>query len=275
LSVRHYSHAWEAGIDDIHLAKHAARLAGACLKEYFGRPAEKLAAKSSARDLVSKADREADAVVVDALLDARPDDGICSEERPALQTRSGRVWVIDPLDGTTNFLHSYPVWCVSVALREAGREVVGVVYDPLREEMFAAERDRGCWLNDEPLQLSVDAARELPSAILAVNTGDYGPPGEYGPAVARGEAASGTQWDARLSGCLALDLAWVAAGRVGAYCGRAGSGDWDWAAGKLLVECAGGAVAMVDAEPPALIAGRPRDVDSIKRAVLRLIEGAT
>jgi myo-inositol-1(or 4)-monophosphatase len=263
-------------MDDIHLAKHAARLAGARLKEYFGRPAENLAAKSSARDLVSKADKEADAVVVDTLLCARPDDGICSEERPLLQTRSGRVWVIDPLDGTTNFLHAYPVWCVSIALREADREVVGVVYDPLRDEMFAAERDRGCWLNGKPLQLGVDAAGMLPSAILAVNIGDYGPRGEYGLAVARGdEVASGTQWEARLSGCLALDLAWVAAGRVGAYCGRAGSGDWDWAAGKLLVECAGGAVAILDIAPAALIAGRPKDVDAIKRAVLRVIEGAT
>jgi len=126
------------------------------------------------------------------------------------------------------------------------------------------------------LQLGLDAAGKLPSAILAVNIGDYGPRGEYGLAVARGdELASGTQWEARLSGCLALDLAWVAAGRVGAYCGRAGSGDWDWAAGKLLVECAGGAVAILDIAPAALIAGRPKDVDAIKRAVLRVIEGAT
>jgi myo-inositol-1(or 4)-monophosphatase len=260
----------DPAMDDSDLAVALATRAGTRLLDFFDQPARRLASKSSPRDLVSDADRAADALIVGALEAARPDDGVLSEERAALRGGAERCWIVDPLDGTTNFLHGYPVWCVSIALRDRQGELVGVVHDPLRGETFAAERGRGARLDGVPLRLADATSEDLPSDLLALNVGDYGPRADYGGSLADPDAGTaGVRWEPRLSGCLALDLAWVAAGRLGAYCGRAGSGDWDWAAGKLLVEQAGGSVTILDLDPPALIAARAGQLEEIRDAVER------
>ena len=128
---------------DLELAERCARAAGEVLLSYYGRPAEGLASKSSATDLVSDADREAERVIRELLERERPDDGLLAEEGSAAEAASGRRWLVDPLDGTVNFLYGFHAWAVSVALEDAEGLVVGVVLDPVRDELFAAQRGGG------------------------------------------------------------------------------------------------------------------------------------
>ena len=221
------------------LAVDVAREAGALLREHASRLHElTVEHKTSATDPVSEADRQAEALIVQRLLDARPDDGILGEEdadnRPGT---SGLCWVIDPLDGTVNFLYGIPQWCVSIAVRDEVGPLAGVVYDPNLDEVFAAARGHGATLGQRPLQVS--GADDLSGALVATGFA-------YDPDVRRdqGALASGlleVARDLRRAGAAALDLAWVAAGRLDAYL-EYGLAPWDWAAGSLLVTEAGGAV---------------------------------
>ena len=218
----------------------------------FRRPAEGLGVKSTETDMVSDADREAEEAIVAILRAERPEDGLVAEEGASSESASGRRWVVDPLDGTTNFLYGYPAWCVSIALEDRHGGVVGVVHDPARGETFRAERGRGCELNGEPVR--VRAGVPLETALLA--TGFY-----YTREVraAQAELFRGViprVRDVRRAGSAALDLAWVAAGRLDGYYER-GLRSWDLAAGSLLVREAGGALASMAGEPPGLVAAHP------------------
>ena len=204
--------------------------------------------KSSATDMVSAADRDAEAVIQAGLRDARPEDGLLAEEGGRELAASGRRWIVDPLDGTTNFLYGIPQWAVSIALEGS----VGVVFDPVREELFAAVRGEGATLNGEALRIGAPAP--LGSALIATGFGyDAERRGKQGQVLGR---VVPQVRDIRRAGAAALDLCWLAAGRLDAYYER-GLQAWDWAAARIIVEEAGGAVADLDPEPHGLAAAHP------------------
>lgn len=201
---------------------------------------------------MSDADREAEGLIAAELRRARPDDALVGEEGASVGGASGRRWVVDPLDGTVNFLYGHAAWAVSIALEDADGRALGVVHDPARRETFRARRGGGCQLNGEPVRVS-DAAR-LDVALVATG---------FGYAAERRALQAETLArvlprvrDIRRNGSAALDLAWVAAGRLDGYYER-GVQHWDWAAGRLLVEEAGGATAELPGEPAGLAAAPP------------------
>jgi myo-inositol-1(or 4)-monophosphatase len=155
---------------------------------------------------------------------------------------------VDPLDGTTNFLYGFPQWCVSIALEGA----VGVIYDPVRDELFAAERGGGAFVNGSPLRML--AQRDLSTALIATGFGyDAERRDKQGQVLGR---VVPRVRDVRRAGAAALDLAWLAAGRLDGYYER-GLQTWDWAAARIVVEEAGGAVADLDPDPHGLAAAHP------------------
>ncbi len=211
------------------IAEAAARAAGAVLLERFSdRSSLSVSSKSTPTDPVSEADEEAERTIRAILRERAPDDGIVGEEGDDVASRSGRRWVVDPLDGTVNFLFGYPQWCVSVACEDEA----GVVYDPLRDELFAVRRGEPATLNGAAMP--APARTELATALVATGFGyDAAQRGEQGALAAR---VLPRCRDLRRAGSAALDLAWAAAGRVDAFYEH-GVQRWDIAAGVLL--CAG------------------------------------
>ena len=235
------------------LALDVARGAGSLLLERFGGPATGLGAKSSATDLVSDADRDAEALIVRRIREARPADAIVGEEGTSRGGTSGVRWLIDPLDGTINFLYGVPHWCVSVAAADDDGALVGVVHDASRGETFVSERGHGAWLGERRLRVSTES--DLGRALVATGFG-------YESEVRRLQGAIVARLlprvrDIRRFGSAALDLAWVAAGRFDAYC-ESGVNPWDIEAGILLVREAGGAATrlpgIAEDRRPAIVA---------------------
>jgi myo-inositol-1(or 4)-monophosphatase len=215
----------------------------------YGRPVQGLERKSSVTDPVSDADRAAEEAIGELLAAERPDDGLLAEEGSRAETASGRRWVVDPLDGTVNFLYGIPSWCVSVALQDEDGGAVGVVHDPLRDETFRAARGGGSSLNGTPLH--VRERDDLSRALVATGFGYDRQRREMQAEVLR--RVLPRVRDIRRAGAAALDLSWLAAGRLDGYWER-GLSAWDWAAGRLLVEEAGGAVAELPGDPFGLAA---------------------
>lgn len=242
------------------IAEAAARSAGALLLERFREPATGVDAKTSRTDLVSDADRAAEALIARAILDARPGDALVAEEGAAAEGGSGVRWLVDPLDGTINFLWGVPHWCVSVAAYDADGGLAGVVHDPNRGETFTAVRAGGARLDGAPIAVRPPA----PMAEALVATGF-----EY-TAEARARQARlltgvlPAVRDVRRFGAAALDLCWVAAGRFDGYF-ETGLKPWDRAAGELVVREAGGAVE--DMPHDGVVAGHPALVAALRRLV--------
>jgi myo-inositol-1(or 4)-monophosphatase len=236
---------------DLELAERAARAGGDVLMEYYGRPPSGVDAKSSATDLVSDADREAERAIRELLASERPADGLVAEEGSHAEADSGRRWIVDPLDGTINFLYELPAWAVSVALEDADGLAAGVVYSPVLGETYCAERGGGAWLAETGRQLAVSGCDRLERAMVATGF-SYEPArrAEQAEVVAR---LLPLARDIRRAGAAALDLAWTAAGRLDAFY-EGGLNPWDWAAGHLLVEEAGGVMGWIEDEPPVLMA---------------------
>ncbi len=219
---------------DIDIALRAAR-AGAAIVAAGFRSVTEVDMKGLV-DPVTEVDRASEAAVVAVLEAERPADGILAEEGSTAQATSGRRWVVDPLDGTVNFVHGIPQVSVSVALEDEHGGLVGVVLDPLRHEEFTAVRDRGAFLNGSPIRVS-DREHLGDSMIV---TGFPYDRRQYGPAYAvTVGAVLETARGLRRMGSAALDLAWVAAGRYDGYWEFSVS-PWDMAAGILLVAEAGG-----------------------------------
>ena len=226
------------------LAEEVAREAGAQLLEAFGGPLA-VETKSTPTDLVSEADEAAQALIRSRLQAARPDDGFLGEEGGDEAGSSGLRWIVDPLDGTINFLFGIPQWAVSIAVEDADGVLAGVVYDPPRGELWAAERDGPATLDGRPVRAS--ERTELATAMIATGFG-------YDAEVRRAQAAQIAALlpdvrDIRRFGAAALDLAWCAAGRYDAYYER-GVHRWDVAAGSLICERAGLAVETLPEAPP-------------------------
>ena len=240
------------------MAARAARAAGDLLLERYGGPARGLGRKSSRTDMVSDADRDAEGAIEAMLLGERPDDGLLAEEGAESEGASGRRWVVDPLDGTTNFLYGIPAWAVSVALEDAEGGAVGVVHDPVRGETFAAARGLGARLGGDPIEVS--ECERLESALVATGFG-------YEADRRRAQAELLVSVlprvrDIRRAGAAAHDLAWLSAGRLDGYYER-GLKPWDWAAGRLIVSEAGGAVRELGGEPAGLVAAAPALLDEL------------
>ncbi|MFP4311212.1 MAG: inositol monophosphatase family protein [Nitriliruptoraceae bacterium] len=250
------------------LAIEAASAAGALLAEH----ASALAAgadlevrhKDSATDPVSLADAASERAIVERLSADRPDDGILGEEgegrRPGT---TGLTWIIDPLDGTVNFLYGQPTWVVSIAVVDAEGPLAGAVLQPSTGELFHAHRGGGAWLGDRRLSLTDPA--ELAFALVATGFAyDRDVRTAWGAHLA---GLLGQVRDIRRGGAAALDLCWVAAGRLDGYVEFA-LHPWDWAAGQLLVTEAGGRVSEVevrlgDQPRGGLVAGGPRVHDAL------------
>jgi myo-inositol-1(or 4)-monophosphatase len=218
------------------------------LLERFGQAARDVDVKSSATDMVSAADRDAEALIQAGLCEARPYDGLVGEEGSRRESASGRHWVVDPLDGTTNFLYGFPMWAVSIALEGE----LGVVYDPVRDELFAAVRGDGASLNAAPLRLEAPPA--LSTALIATGFG-YDAERRDKQGAVLGRVLPRIR-DIRRAGAAALDLCWLAAGRLDGYYER-GLGAWDWAAARIVAEEAGAAVADLEPDPHGLAAAHP------------------
>ena len=252
--------------DLLDVAVGAAREAGELLLERFRGPARGVETKSSSTDPVSEADRAAEELILERLTAARPDDGILAEEGGGRASTSGITWVVDPLDGTVNYLFRLPVWCVSIAATDRDGTVVGVVHDPNRGETFTAVRGGGAHLNGEPI--SVSDRNTLDRALIGT--------GFSYQAEARREQAEllvkllPVVRDIRRGGSAAIDLATLACGRLDGFY-EAPMEEWDKAAGVLLIREAGGIVSDLPAPQglsTGVIAANPALHDELRKLVI-------
>ena len=201
--------------------------------------------KSSPTDMVSEVDREAERVMVSAIKRERPDDAILGEEGTAQSGTSGVRWILDPLDGTTNYLYGYPAFGVAIGVEIAGRRALGVVHDSCHDWVYAGVVGRSATCNGE--RLAVSAKDELATALLATG---FSPRPEVRARQAAGLARVLPQIrDVRRSGSPILDLCAVAAGRVDGFY-EIGLAPWDIAAGAAIAEAAGAAVAVLPVVTP-------------------------
>jgi myo-inositol-1(or 4)-monophosphatase len=229
-------------------AEQIAREAGALLREYYERGV-KTEYKGDV-DLVTEADRASEALIKRRLAEAFPEHGIYGEEGTRERMGGEYRWYVDPLDGTTNFAHGFPVFCVVLGLErrepgladnEDGEMVAGVIYDPLRDELFSAERGEGAWLNGRRIQVS--KAMKLQESLTA--TGFPSQKRHRSPNVHFYQEFTLRSHGVRRAGSAALDLAYVACGRLDGYW-EFNLNPWDTSAGYLLVEEAGGTVTHFD-----------------------------
>jgi myo-inositol-1(or 4)-monophosphatase len=251
------------------VAEEAARAGATVLLPRFGRE-RALKSKSTPTDLVSEADLASERAIREVLAARRPDDGVLGEEGTGdLAGTTGLRWVVDPLDGTIDYLYGIPQWCVSVAVEDDQGGVAGVVLDVLRDECFAAERGKGATLNGERLTpVEPGAAPPLEAALVATGFG-------YDAEIRRAQGAIVAGLlpavrDIRRAGSAALDLVWTAVGRHDAYY-EFGVQRWDMAAGVIACaemglevrRLAGGVVlpAGVAVAPPGLIDALLQHVD--------------
>jgi myo-inositol-1(or 4)-monophosphatase len=201
-----------------------------------------IANKSNVIDLVTEADRESEAAVIDVLQRAFPTHAILAEESGASGESSEHRWIIDPLDGTTNFAHGYPQFCISIAYERRGRLQSAVIFDAFKRELFVAHRGRGARLNGRPIRVTRTPA--LANSLLVTGF-PYDRRERRRYYLSFWEAFMMRTHGVRRTGSAALDLAWVACGRVDAFW-EFGLKPWDVAAGALLVDEAGGRVTNMD-----------------------------
>ncbi len=246
------------------LAEDAAAAAASELRSRFGGGAQGVRSKSSPTDLVSDADVAAEAAIRSVISAAYPDDAIIGEEGG--ETGAGeRRWVVDPLDGTINFLFGIPMFAVSIACEDPDGTLAAIVLDPVREERFSATRSGRAALNGEPIEAS--QRDELASALVATGFA-------YEASVRARQAQVVSRVlprvrDIRRAGAAALDLCWCACGRYDAYYER-GVHAWDVAAGTLIAQRAGLAVRQLEAagdDPEGLVAAPPAIVQELTRLV--------
>ena len=215
----------------------AARSAARGLRRDFGEVENLLVSVKGVGDFVSKADTKAEQVIRDALMHARPAYGWMGEEsEPVEGTDPRRRWIVDPLDGTTNFLHGIPHWAISIAMEHKGEVVAGVVYDPIKDELFTAEKGGGAWVNGKRIRVS--NRKDLSECLFATGV-PFGDKKTLGATTKDLISLMPVCAGVRRFGSAALDLAYVAAGRYDGYWERE-LAPWDMAAGLLLVREAGG-----------------------------------
>ncbi len=224
---------------NLNLMIKAARAAGRSLSKDFREVENLQVSLKGAGDFVSKADFAAEEIIREQLTEARPTYGWVGEETGVTEGDDPtRRWIVDPLDGTTNFLHGMPHWAVSIALEHKGEVVAGVVYDPTKDEMFFAEKGQGAWMNESRMRVS--GRRRLSECVFATGlpfSGRADLPQTLKELARILPATSGV----RRWGSASLDLAYVAAGRYDGFWER-GLNLWDIAAGVVIVREAGGMI---------------------------------
>jgi myo-inositol-1(or 4)-monophosphatase len=221
----------------------AARKAARAIKRDFGEVEKLQVSLKGPANFVTATDRRAEETLYTELVKARPGYGFLGEESGLREgTDKSNTWIVDPLDGTTNFLHGIPHFASSIALERDGALVAGLIYNPATDEMFVAEKGKGAFLNDQ--RIRVAARRRLAEAIVACGIAHYG---QGDVALSRREIGAVQDHVAGVMrfGAAALDLAWIAAGRVDGYWERTLK-PWDLAAGLVLVREAGGFVTDCD-----------------------------
>ena len=222
----------------------AARKAGRSLVRDFGEVEQLQVSVKSPANFVTAADHRAEEILYTELARARPGYCFLMEERGFVEgADKTHRWIVDPLDGTTNFLHSIPMFCISIGLERDGEVVAGLVYNPVLDELYTAEKGRGAFLLDRTgrdRRLRVAARKTLADSVLSMGIPHRGR-GEHGRFLDEAESAMREVAGLRRTGSAAIDLAWVAAGRFDGYWEH-GLGAWDLAAGICLVREAGGFV---------------------------------
>ncbi|MEE8296329.1 MAG: inositol monophosphatase family protein, partial [Hyphomicrobium sp.] len=217
----------------------AARKAGRSLARDFGEVEQLQVSVKGPANFVSAADHKAEDIIYRELAKARPGYSFLMEERGEVAgADASHRWLVDPLDGTTNFLHGLPLFAISIGLEREGQLVAGVIYNPINDDLFTAEKGRGAFLNDRRLRVAV--RKSLADALVTTGIPHLGRPG-HTIFLRELETVIKEVAGVRRTGSAALDLAWTAAGRFDAYWER-GIKPWDLAAGILLVREAGGFV---------------------------------
>mgnify|MGYP001801790528 CR=1 FL=1 len=240
------------GSANLNIMIKAARRAGRSLVKDFGEVENLQVSSKGAGDFVSRADIAAEAMIREDLMGARPNYGWLGEESDPVEGNDPtRRWIVDPLDGTTNFLHGLPHWAVSIALEYKGGIVSAVVFDPVKDELFMAEKGQGAWINNQ--RLRVADRRVMIECVFATGLPFGGRPDRPETLQDLARLLPATA-GVRRFGAAALDLAYVAAGRYEGYWER-GLNAWDIAAGVLLVREAGGLIEPLDRDDDLLGTG--------------------
>ncbi len=221
-------------------------------------------------DFVSEVDREAEVRIIDDLLKSFPDHGIVAEESGVIEGEGEYRWIIDPLDGTTNYLHGFPQYAVSIACEHRGRLTHGVIYDPFKQELFAASRGDGATLNNRRIRVS--KLKSVEGALIGTGF-PFKNPDQLDEFLKLFSAFFKSASDMRRAGSAALDLAYVAAGRLDGFW-ESGLNSWDVAAGALIVREAGGLVTDYQGDEHFLengqvVAGNPKIIADMLRTISR------
>ncbi|MDX8465774.1 inositol monophosphatase family protein [Mesorhizobium sp. VK23B] len=248
----------------------AAMKAGRSLSRDFGEVQNLQVSMKGPGDYVSQADRKAEEIVFAELSKARPGYAFLMEERGAVEGEDDQHrWIVDPLDGTTNFLHGIPLFSVSIALERQGQIVAGVIYNPAMDELYTAERGGGAFMNDRRLRVAGRA--KLTDAVIGCGVPHLGR-GQHGNFLIELRNVMAEVSGVRRLGSASLDLAYVAAGRMDGFW-ETGLSAWDIAAGTLLIREAGGFVSDMDGgqdmlERGSVVAGN----EVIQRALLKTVK---
>ncbi|MCL4541466.1 MAG: inositol monophosphatase [Chloroflexi bacterium] len=254
---------------ELNVAITAARLGGSVLREGIGTIADVRSVGYKGQvDLVTEFDHRSEQLILSFITDRFPDHSILAEEGSGARRTSEFRWIVDPLDGTTNFVHGYPVCCVSIALEHEGKIVVGAVYDPFREELFSAVTNRGALLNDQAIHVS--QTPDLAHSLLA--TGFPYDRSQLDEVLLRFGLLTRLSQAVRRDGAAALNLCYVACGRFDGFW-EAALQPWDVAAGALIITEAGGIITDFAGTPwcanhhSAIAANSPALFEEIHRAL--------
>lgn len=252
----------------LNIAVRAARRAGGTIVRSLNRLDSIKVASKGRNDFVSEVDRAAEQDIIETVQRSYPEHAFLAEESGSIG-ESDTVWIIDPLDGTTNFLHGFPVFAVSIAVREKGRITHGVIYDPLRQELFTASRGAGAQLDGRRIRVS--ERRTLDQALIGTGFPFLGKSDALERYLPMFESVISKTAGVRRPGAASLDLAYVAAGRLDGFW-ELGLKPWDMAAGALMIVEAGGLVADLQGsdrffETGDIVAGSPRVFDALVKAL--------
>ncbi len=261
-----YPHRVDAELTELsELARSIAGEAADLVRAAVDMPREDVSTKSSATDFVTEVDRACEELIVKLIRAARPDDGLLGEEGASSEGTSGLRWVIDPIDGTTNFVHRHPGFAVSIAVEREGASIAGVVCDVMRDETFSATLGGGATLNGNPIQVA--SANELATSLIATGFA-------FDPDRRREQAELLTRvlprvGDIRRMGAASVDLCSVACGRIDGYYER-GLNRWDYAAGELIATEAGAITGAIEggvSVPGSMIATAPAIFEELRSLV--------
>jgi myo-inositol-1(or 4)-monophosphatase len=219
-------------------AFRAAMLAGDLIIENLGKLSQKDINTKAASDFVTRVDRESEDLIISTIKRKHPSHYFLAEESVKDNITNDYRWIIDPLDGTTNFIHSYPVFSISIALEHKGEVILGVVYDPLREELFTAEKGTGTFLNGQPVKTS--SVKDLDNGLIATGF-PFRKKDLIDPYLNLFKNIFNQVSDIRRAGSAALDFAHLSCGRCDGFF-ELGLSPWDMAAGSILITEAGGVV---------------------------------